>query len=178
MKKLVLALVASFILGSFAVQSVNAQTRRGHYFLTGASQLSFQTTFNSGSSEEFLFSFSPSFGGFVADNLALGLNGNIFYVSSASSVVYSVMPTMTYYFNQGKSFIPYIGGQVGYVGVSSYGVSLNGFGMGVGAGGVLMLNKHVGVNLGLQYLHSRYPSRYRTNTSNSLTTSIGLTTFF
>ena len=119
MKKLVLALVASFILGSFAVQSVNAQTRRGHYFLTGASQLSFQTTFNSGSSEEFVFSFSPSFGGFVADNLALGLNGNIFYVSSASSVVYSVMPTMTYYFNQGKSFIPYIGGQVGYVGVSS-----------------------------------------------------------
>lgn len=178
MKKLVLALVASFILGSFAVQSVNAQTRRGHYFLTGASQLSFQSTFTNGSGEEFLFAFSPSFGGFIADNLALGLNGKILYSSSASSVSYSAMPTLTYFFNQGKGFIPYLNFQVGYVGVSVRGSSLHGLGMGVGAGGVLMLNKNVGLDLGLQYLHSRYPTRYRNITSNSIATTIGLTTFF
>ena len=178
MKKLVLALVASFIFGSLAVQSLSAQTRRGHYFLTGASQLSFQSTFTDGSGEEFSFAFSPSFGGFVADNLALGVNGKILYFSSARSVSYSAMPTLTYFFNQGKGFIPYLNFQVGYVGGAVRGSSLHGLGMGVGAGGVLMLNKNVGLDLGLQYLHSRYPTRYRNVTSNSIATTIGLTTFF
>ena len=122
--------------------------------------------------------FSPSFGGFIADNLALGLNGKILYFSSASSVSYSAMPTLTYFFNHGKGFIPYLDFQVGYVGLSVRGSGLHGLGMGFGAGGVLMLNKHVGVDLGLQYLHSRYPTRYRNVTSNSIATTIGLTTFF
>ena len=77
MKKLVLALVASFILGSFAVQSLNAQTKRGSFFLTGSSQFSFQTTFTEGN-EEFMLSLSPSFGGFITNDLALGLSGGVF----------------------------------------------------------------------------------------------------
>lgn len=177
MKKLVLALVASFILGSFAVQSLNAQTKRGSFFLTGGSQFSFQTTFTEGN-EEFILSLSPSFGGFITNDLALGLSGGVFYLSSSSSVVYSAMPTMTFFFNQGKGFIPYIEIQVGYVGISSHGSSANGLGVGAGIGGIQMLNEHVGITLGFQYLHSRYFSDMRSAKSNAISTAIGLTTFF
>lgn len=125
-----------------------------------------------------MLSLSPSFGGFITNDLALGLSGGVFYLSSSSSVVYSAMPTMTFFFNQGKGFIPYIEIKAGYVGISSHGSSANGLGVGAGIGGIQMLNEHVGITLGFQYLHSRYFSDMRSAKSNAISTAIGLTTFF
>ncbi len=177
MKRILLMLATSLMLGSSMVQNLKAQTNQGDFVLTGASQLAFQSTFSGGESE-FTFSLTPSFGYFVADNIALGMTGSVLYNSTSGAVIYSAMPGVTYYINMGRNFIPYIGAQIGYTGASSAGTALNGLGLGVSGGGLLMVNDHVGVGLGLQYLHSRYFVQAVSIKANTIAMAIGLTTFF
>lgn len=114
----------------------------------------------------------------MVDNLSLGLTGLVTYHSGLESTTYAAMPTLTYYINTGRGFIPYVGLGLGYVGMATKDINVGGLGIGVEAGGVLMLNDHVGIDLGLQYLRQQYPADEIKSSANTLGTTLGVTAFF
>lgn len=177
-KKTVHLLISALLLGwALAAHSAQAQTNQGSFHLSGASQISFQNTFADGESQS-VFTLQPSFGFFVVDNLSLGLTGLVTYQSGLESTTYAAMPTLTYYINMGRGFIPYVGLGLGYVGMATKDINVGGLGIGVEAGGVLMLNDHVGIDLGLQYLRQQYPVDEIKSSANTLGATLGVTAFF
>lgn len=121
---------------------------------------------------------SPLLAFFVVDNLSLGLTGLVTYHSGLESTTYAAMPTLTYYINTGRGFIPYVGLGLGYVGMATKDINVGGLGIGVEAGGVLMLNDHMGIDLGLQYLRQQYPVDEIKSSANTLGATLGVTAFF
>ena len=103
--------------GSIAHAQTTPLTK-GRGLLSGS--ISYQSAKYRGGDSQELFNFTPSVGYFVADNLALGLNGNLQIYGGTSSAFgqnsYSVGPFARYYRFVGGSdkFALYGQGSVGY----------------------------------------------------------------
>ncbi len=171
MKKLLLvAAVAAFA-------SVNAQMQKGTWVVGATSNLGFNSVNTSvkysgnGVSETEdgptvnTFTFNPSVGHFIIDNLAVGLDFGYVNVSTEEGGdkmimnTVSVLPTGTYYFyNEGK-VIPYLGAGIGYSAItakekysgSTYSETYDGLTWKGKGGIVYLINKNIGIDLGLSY---------------------------
>ncbi|MDY3317290.1 outer membrane beta-barrel protein [Riemerella anatipestifer] len=170
-----------FLVGALALfGAMNAQTEKGSWVVEGKTNLGFNSISTkekaNGQSSEAKktskFNFNPSVGYFVMDNLALGLELGFSSekVGKATNSTFSLLPNATYYFATGSQFRPYLGAGVGYAS-STYkydnvSATVGGLAWGVKGGGVYMLNKTAGINLGLGY------NQFST-TNNNVTTTVG-----
>lgn len=129
--------VAAFLVAGF--MSANAQTEKGTLLLGG--NVSFQTS--DGIS---YFSAAPNVGFFIANNLAIGVRGNL--LTGESYTAWAVGPFVRGYFagsEKGKLFAE---GGVNVGGVTDEDTEV---GFGLGAGYALFLNKSVALEFGANY---------------------------
>ena len=135
-KKLVLLLIVLM-----SVITVFGQTTKGNFILSGGAGLQFvsgnvKTVYDGKTDYEYKtssFSFIPSFGYFVIDNLAIGLAGNISNTtekdedgdkSSLNSIL--IVPTAMYYFPLDGKIWPLVQIGVGYSSVTYKYIPKNG----------------------------------------------------
>jgi outer membrane protein len=129
MKKLLLFVTVAFL--SF---TVNAQTEQGKWMISGSTSISYATTnltleFDgeeiSDDTKGSLFSFTPSVGYFVINNLAVGLDlsfastNNDNGTTDVTTSSFSSILGGTYYFEAGDKFKPFIGLGAGIISTSS-----------------------------------------------------------
>ena len=187
MKKLLLCAA----LAVFAITSVNAQTEKGNWVISGSTSISFASTSatfefdgeEAGEDEKLSnFSITPAVGYFVIDNLAVGVDlsfsslkedydGEDYTVSS-----FYVMPTGTYYFSAGDSLKPYVGVGFGLISTSSGDEDINkSSGLAIrGKGGLAyFLNESIALDFSVQYLNTNQKNKEESDfvTKNS---SIGV----
>ncbi|MDY3548608.1 outer membrane beta-barrel protein [Riemerella anatipestifer] len=170
-----------FLVGAVALfGAMNAQTEKGSWVVEGKTNLGFNNvstkvkydgkSYDDGKVST--FNISPSVGYFVMDNLALGLELNFLSAKSGDETnsTFSLLPNATYYFSTGSQFRPYLGAGVGYASTTSkynnLSSTVDGLAWGVKGGGVYMLNKTAGINIGLGY------NQFST-TNNDVTTTVG-----
>lgn len=173
MKKLLLvAAVAAF-------SAVNAQMQRGSWVISGSTNLGgnfSNTTYKSGNVSEtdgdtFKINFTPSFGVFVADNLAVGAdislrNERYDYGGTDgfdNEFTFSFMPTGTYYFYNEGIVIPFVGVGAGYthrsftedIGTMTYSDQIDGFSWKAKTGIAILITPQIAgdVSLGYQQNH-------------------------
>ncbi|MDY3338596.1 outer membrane beta-barrel protein [Riemerella anatipestifer] len=178
-----------FLVGALALfGAMNAQTEKGSWVVEGKTNLGFNSvstkvkydgkSYDAGKVST--FNISPSVGYFVMDNLALGLEFN--FLSSkegnSSSSTLSFLPNATYYFSTGSQFRPYLGVGVGYGSNTTGDVSVGGLAWGVKGGGVYMLNKTAGINLGLGYSQFSTTNNNATTTAGAFGVNAGFSLFF
>lgn len=183
--------------------AMNAQTEKGSWVVGGSTSLGFNsvtTKFKAGSQSSTspsvnTFTFTPSVGYFIQDNMALGVDAGFVsisqkegdYKSSASTV--SLMPTFTYYFKSGANIMPYLGAGLGYASTKttekynggSESETVDGLAWKAKGGFVYLINSTVGVDAGLGY--SSYTNKetvggtdYKT-TVGTLGVNLGLSIF-
>ena len=164
------------VLGAFALfGAMNAQTEKGSWVVGGSTNLGFNSTSEKwkydGDSEDgpksSTFSFSPSVGYFVANNIAVGLDATISSTTLKEEFVgedykytestFAIMPTGTYYFKSDSKVLPYLGVGAGYASISSKEdgedkSTWGGFAWKGKGGVVFLLNQTVGIDLGVSYM--------------------------
>lgn len=170
MKKLLLVAAMAVFAGA------NAQMQKGSWVVGASTNLGFNSvntnskaTFGGVTVEEDAtvntFNVNPSVGYFVMDNLAVGLDFGYTNASQKEddykfiTSMVSVMPNATYYFYNEGNFIPYLGAGAGYAAVtykekesgSSYSETYDGFAWKGKGGVVYLINKNLGLDLGLSY---------------------------
>jgi outer membrane protein len=169
MKKLVLfVLIASS-------STLFAQTKQGNFVLSGGAGLQFTSNnlkyvYNGTTNEEYKvssFTFLPSFGYFVIDNLAIALAGNITssttkYENGDKDVSTSIMliPTGLYYFQMDGKIRPILQVGVGLVSQAQKSIpktgsndksSGSGIAFSFGGGISYFMKENISINLGLSY---------------------------
>ncbi len=187
--------------------AANAQTEKGSVIISGTTNLGFnneKVTYKAGSITEEApkintFSITPSFGYFVADDFALGIDVNAFistkteefagsnYVTKTTR--FTAMPTFTYFFHNESSFIPYLRAGVGYgtnkekesyLG-NSKNYDYDGFAWKTKAGVQFFVTKSIAFDLGLGYgkFHGKrdYQGKEMTITHKNLGANVGISVF-
>lgn len=179
MKKFILA-------GALALFGLsNAQMTKGDWTFSGNTGFSFNNTTQVQSVNTSLVlpqdgpetssvTFTPSFGYFVIDRLAIGIDadlnstrtkmyvGDIHIKTTASGI--TVLPTATYYFSNATKFVPYLGAGAGFgtirskystaennVAVFSQDDTANGFTWKIKGGINYMITPFFAVNAGLSF---------------------------
>lgn len=163
-----------FAVAAFALFGLmNAQTEKGSWVIGGSTNLGFNSVTTKYSVENEsetspatnTFSFTPTVGYFVMDNLAVGIDLGLLNVSTKdddykeTSNTFSVMPTGTYYFKATPSLRPYVGAGVGYATTKytekfaniSESEDYDGLAWKAKGGFVYLLNQNIGIDLGLGY---------------------------
>lgn len=149
------------------------QLQQGSWIVSGNSSLQVSSSKVEGdNSSATTVIFSPSIGYFVVDGLAVGISGSV--LNSEGFTTYSVLPSASYYFPTQTPVRPYIQVGVGYSGMSADGESIGGLALGAGAGITYLINQHVGINLGLQYLRGDYSGAV----NNTFGGALGFSLFF
>ena len=154
-----------------------AQTEKGKTILSGKFGFSYSENYNNllVNNKQVLYSpltdtktwkFSPNFGYFVIDNLAVVLSAEYQHINEHSSKTGNLilMPTLMYYFPVKSYFRPYIKAGVGYNNMKmqsniydSYKFSVqrfNGTAWGASLGTSLFINKRVSLDAEIQYAGS------------------------
>ena len=170
MKKLVLLLVV--VLSSV---TIFGQTTKGNFVLSGNTGLQFmsnnvKTVYDGKTEDEYTqssFSFLPSFGYFVIDNLAIGLSSNISFSTmtdedgdknSANST--SILPNVIYYFPLDGKIRPTLQVGVGYSSITNKFIpktgaddksSLSGISYNIGGGISYFANDNISFDFGISY---------------------------
>lgn len=163
MKKL-LSLAAFFAVLTFAA---NAQTEQGKIVVSGKTGLDFTSTKFQGyydgekvgdSEKTSNFSFTPSVGYFVIDNLAVGLGLSLDLSKDEdddTQTTFAVTPGVTYYFPLDGMIKPFLGANVGFASSTTKSGSTkektSGLTFGGGAGVAFFLKDNVSLDLGLGY---------------------------
>ena len=167
-------------------------TQQGNYILSGSSNLGFGSTKVENSYKSTSFSFNPSFGYFVIDNLAIGLDFGTSFGNStwddgykSSNTYYSVMPTVIYYFPMEGKIRPMA--QVGYglfsgdtktttsSGTTSSSKN-NGSKLKAAGGFAYFVRDNISFDFGLSYNITKYkdsPSK-----TNRLGSNVGISVYF
>jgi outer membrane protein len=109
-------IILSVLLALITTIVAQAQTDKGNMSIGG--DVSYQNTSYSGGASSTTTSFSPSFGYFISDRLALGLSlglSNTSTTGSPSSSTTSIAPFIRFYkFTAENKFAFFVHGQVGY----------------------------------------------------------------
>jgi hypothetical protein len=158
--------------------SIKAQTSKGMMNVGG--DVSYQNTSYSGGGKSNTFSFSPSFGYFLSDNLALGLAlgyTNTSTTGSPSNNTFSIAPFVRYYkFTSENKFAFFGQGSVGY----ANGTGQNGtVSVSVRPGFAYFFTPHWGLDLllpGLQLASGNNTTTF--DISASLAPTLGLRYYF
>ncbi|WCM41284.1 porin family protein [Flavobacterium sp. CBA20B-1] len=201
MKKLTLIALLAF------AGTTNAQTEKGNWLFGGATTFNFNSLSPSvkqdgvtiDGNKSSTFTATPSFGYFVTNNLAVGMDLELsaqktkeydYFTSSTTDVktnIFSVIPSATYYFkNESKAF-PYIGAGAGYAVAKAKvdGNSIdptNFFVWKVKGGVAYMITNDISVDFGLNYnqfsTKYTYPSgEYYKSFNKNFGANIGFTLF-
>lgn len=184
-----------FILMSYIV---NAQTQKGNWVVGGSTQIDFssgKTTVKYGSIEVDgptinTLAFTPSVGYFISDNLALGGEVNFTSITykneydgrtyKETSSIFSIMPSVTYYFSNNKTVMPYLGGAVGFATKKDKDddvtISGDGFAWKLKGGIAYFLTESIALDLGLRYAqHSfNYKDTYYTEDIKEVLSAFGV----
>jgi len=174
MKKLVML----FIVGFLPTMMLLAQTSKGQFILSGGTGLQFtagnskyiydgETRYDYSTST---LSFIPSFGYFAADNLAIGLAGNIALSSEKdedgdkyTSTSVLLMPTVLYFFPMVGKIRPLVQLGAGFASMVTKDIpksgnndksSGSGFAFNFGGGIAYFVKENVSFNFGLSYTNS------------------------
>lgn len=177
MKRFLILTTVTF-LALLGTTSAMAQTRKGNFVIAGASSFS---VINSSiekleNSSTTTITLTPSFGYFVINNLAVGLDVALNSTSDLTS--YAILPSVSYYLNNGSRFIPKASLGIGYAGTSIEGVKLGGLSIAAGLSGVYMLVSNVGINVGLGYNRNMYSIEGINLNQNNFGGAIGFEIFF
>ena len=163
-----------FFAAAFAVFGMaSAQMEQGTWVVGATSNLGLNTAKTSvtypGLTDESAtvntFTFNPSFGYFVIDKLAVGIDLGLTNVTveednaKSTQKAFSVMPSATYYFENESKVVPYLGAGIGYSSMTSgynwNGISqsetFDGLAWKAKGGIVYLLNRNIGLDLGLSY---------------------------
>lgn len=170
-----------FLLAALSVSiSSFGQTTKGSFIVSGSTGLQFgssnaKLTYDGQTQSEndiTTFSFTPSVGYFIVDNLAIGLSCNIVSnksemkdVGSSSSTSLMLAPTAMYYFPIDGKLRPYAQLGVGYmtmkeemnislIGGDSDEQTLNGLAVNFGGGVSYFVSKSFSIDLSLSYSKS------------------------
>jgi len=129
-------------------------TKAGNALLSGLISISSLGGELSGRDRINSISFAPSYMHFVSDRIGFGAAVGLTRVSQGDENVSSwgFGPQVGYYFDNGHSVIPYLGGSVNYISVDDSRRKAAGFGINLG-GGMLIRKAHLGVAIqgGYQY---------------------------
>lgn len=155
-----------------------AQTEKGNFVISGSSSFS---VVNSSiekidHSSTTTITLSPSFGYFVTNNVAIGLDVSLISISGSTS--YGVRPTVSYYLNNGNRFIPKASLGIGYAGTSIDDVNVGGLSINAGLSGVYMMMRNVGLSIGLVYERNMYSFEGIKLNQNNFGGAIGFEIFF
>ena len=167
-KKLFMAMTLILSMSSM----VFAQTQKGNWILSGNSSLQVSSTKPEKGESTTTVILNPSVGYFVANNLAVGAGVSL--RADEGSTHFSVLPTASYFFESQSQVKPFAQLGIGYSSISNGDNTYGGLALGAGAGIVYLLNRNVGINLGLQYMRSDYDGAI----NNTLGGIIGLSVFF
>lgn len=192
MKKnlLLLTLVLGF---NFAV---NAQTEKGKWLVSGASNIGFNSVstkykangMSADGPKVNTFNISPAVGYFVVDNLSIGLSLGYTNTSTKdeddeklSSSTFTVLPAATYFFTKNTSVKPYLAAGAGYASYKqAYGAiseSNGGFAWEVNGGLAYFINPKIGINLGLGYGQVSIEESGFTMNANTFGAKVGFSLF-
>lgn len=161
------------VLFAICISSVAfSQTNKGNWIVSGSSSLQVISTNPEGGESSTTVTLSPSVGYFVANGLSIGANVNL--LSRKGYTTFSILPTASYYLKTNSPVHPYFQLGVGYSSISYESVSKGGLALGSGIGAMYLLNKLVGVNLGVQYTRSNYDGAV----NNTFGGVIGFSVFF
>ncbi|QHI36075.1 hypothetical protein IMCC3317_14280 [Kordia antarctica] len=194
MKKIILAAVAIF---GFAF-TANAQTEQGKWVISGSTSISFATTnltleFEgeeiSDDAKASIFSFTPSVGYFVINNLAVGLDlsfssaKNDDGTTDVTTSSFSSILGGTYYFEAGDKFKPFVGLGAGLISTSSGDddvLKSNGLAL-RGKGGVAyFVNESLSVDFSVLYLNTNQKNKENNDLvskNSSLAVGLGFSLF-
>ncbi len=162
------------LVGALALfAAVNAQTEKGSWVIGGSTTVGFNnvsTKYSAGNSSSTepsvsTFTLTPSFGYFVQDKLAVGLDLGFVSMSQKdgdykyTANTLSAMPTVTYYFKSATNLVPYLGAGVGYASTKltekydgeSESETVDGLAWKAKGGLVYLINQNIGVDLGASY---------------------------
>ncbi|HLW62253.1 MAG TPA: OmpW family outer membrane protein [Flavobacterium sp.] len=166
-------------------QTENNPTERGNWVISGSTSLNFNsttpTTKYDGKSQDGIKTsnliITPSFGYFVIDNLAIGMDLELSSQKTeiyddynsvyrdAKRTIFAVIPSATYYFSTDSRVFPYIGAGAGYASAKSKVETSetendNFFAWKVKAGISYMITNDIAVDFGLNYnqLSTKYNS--------------------
>lgn len=193
MKKLLLLL--TFLAPSVALL---AQTEKGTFVVSGATNFNF-----SNSEQEFgvnnrevnqcnitAYSFMPSIGYFVIDNLSIGISCNISEKTEeykndneTKQSILSLMPSATYLFPINGPIKPFLQVGFGYSSLTqkhynTINDSYEGYSFGLGGGFSYFINKSVSVDLGLQYTYSALDDNENAIHQNAIGGNVGFSFYF
>ena len=135
--------------------------------------------------------FTPSVGYFISDNIALGGEVNFTSITNKgtykeTSSIFSIMPSVTYYFSNNKTVMPYLGGAVGFATkkdkVEDVTKSGDGFAWKLKGGVAYFLTESIALDFGVRYAQHSFNYTYNNNdfkqVLNSFGVNAGLSVFF
>ncbi len=193
MKKIYLLCVMLVVLSTY----VSAQTEQGRWMLSGKTGMHFSHSFSEvlprtqpiqTSTTINQFSINPSFGYFVADNLAVNLSSNFMSTKQDGYTAenqLSVLPGLIYFLPTTSQLRPFVQAGAGYTlssvnNDSSNTTKFGGFAFGGGVGVSYFINRSFSLDLGAQYLQMDLKNKDNSSLKlrgQSLTGLIGFSLF-
>ena len=181
--------------------ALSAQMTKGSWVVGGSTNLNFSNTSSKlkydGVSMDgpkiSTLNFSPSFGYFVMDKLAIGLDVGFVSITAKlddykdTTSVISFMPTGTYYFKGASNIVPYLGAGVGYASTKEKEVmpgypdeeyTSDGLAWKAKGGMVYLITPSIGVDLGLSYGSFSSKDDGLTDTNSTFGLNAGFSFFF
>lgn len=175
-----------------------AQTEKGTFVVSGATSFSF-----SNSEDEFgvnnrevnqrnttAYSFMPSFGYFIIDNLSIGINGSINQSTEeykndneTKQTVLALIPTVAYVVPIKGAIKPFLQVGFGYSSLTqkhynTINDSYEGTVFGIGGGFSYFINKNVSLDLGIQHTYSALDDNKNAIRRNATGGNVGFSFYF
>lgn len=200
------------VLALFITQFVAAQTEKGKFLISGKTGTDFswaktnsKSPFGTSKTETSRFEFSPTAAYFVSDNLFIGLTSLYSYEhinfnlnSTESTSLYTLMPTVGYYFVTETKFRPFVSGGIGLVNSkytfkgtpmtipdpafsNTFTVKSNGFVANLAAGVSYFVTKNISFDGQVAYTYvslKNKDNRDIKSTTNGVGLSVGISAFF
>ncbi len=188
MKKLLL-----FVTIAFLSYTVNAQTEKGKWIISGSTSISYATTnltleFEgeeiSDDTKGSIFSLTPSVGYFVINNLAVGLDlsfastNNDNGTTDVTTSSFSSILGGTYYFEAGDKFKPFVGLGAGLITTSSGdddALKSNGLALRGRGGLAYFVNQSLSIDFSVLYLNTNQKNKENSDlVSKNSSIAVGL----
>ncbi|MBC8754781.1 porin family protein [Kordia sp. YSTF-M3] len=188
MKKLLL-----FVAIAFLSYTVNAQTEKGKWVISGSTSISYATTnltleFDgeeiSDDTKGSIFSLTPSVGYFVINNLAVGLDlsfasaNNDNGTTDVTTSSFSSILGGTYYFEAGDKFKPFVGLGAGLISTSSGdddSLKSNGLALRGKGGLAYFVNQSLSIDFSVLYLNTNQKNKENSDlVSKNSSIAVGL----
>jgi len=193
MKKALLLL--AFLAPSIALF---AQTEKGTFVVSGATNLNFTSSnqkylddsYQVGESDISAYSFMPSMGYFVIDNLSIGINCSLSEKSEkykgdpeTKQSTLTLMPSAMYLLPINGPIKPFLQVGFGYSSITqkqynTVNVSYEGNTFGLGGGFSYFINKSVSVDLGVQYTYISVDDDVKTIRQKAIGGNVGFSFYF